>query len=405
MTNLAMVFIFDEILTALSKLGLSEGSILQYTRYFRKMQRFFLEKGASEYSERLLDEYWMSVTQKEIPYSQKYLSSLRKSVYIIKKYAAGEGVSCSFLTCGSQFNPSPYFQEIIDKSIESLLLEGSTRKWYSTVTRKFCCQLEGKGIVRFSELELSDVSQIITQFGQSNPNSMGSVTMYISKFLLYLNKVGACTVQIESSLYVPCKRKKIIPGYSADELRQMIGACDRNTNIGKRDYAILLLAASCGLRGSDISRMNLNDIDWERYVIRFAQQKTGKALSLPMPAETGNAIAEYILEGRQKGTEYERVFLTSIAPVRPLETTAFNDLLSRICEKASISKLPGRSFHSLRRSVGTFMAASEIPVTTIAQVLGHSDCSSADRYISANPNMIACSLNFAGIPITSEVYQ
>jgi site-specific recombinase XerD len=400
-----MVFIFDEILTALCELGLAEGSIRQYIRYFRKMQCFFLEKGASGYSERILDEYWISVTQREIPYSQKYLSSLWKSVCIVKKYVAGDGVSCSFLTHGSRYNPGPYFQDIIDSSIESLLLEGSTRTWYSTVTRKFCCQLEKKGIVQFSDMKLSDVSQIMTKFGQSNPNSMGSVTMYISKFLLYLNKVGACTVQIESSLYVPCSRKKLIPAYSADELRHMFGACDRNTKIGKRDYAILLLAASCGLRRSDISRMNLSDIDWERYVIRLTQKKTGKALSIPMPAETGNAVADYILEGRPKETGHIRVFLTSRAPLRPLEPSAINDRLLIICGKASITKLPGRNFHSLRRSVGTFMAASEVPVTTISQVLGHSDCKSADRYISANPAMMSCSLDFTGIPVTSEVYQ
>jgi len=405
MANLTMVFIFDEILTALSKLGLTEGSILQYTRYFRKMQRFFLEKGTSAYSEWILDDYWKSVTQREPPYSQRYLSSLRKSVYIVKKYVAGDGVSCSFLTRGSRFNPIQYFQDIIDASIEYLHLEGSNLISYSNFTRKFCCQIEEKEIFQFSDLNLSDIHQIIANLGQSNPNSMGLVISNICKFLLYLNKIGICTVQIESSLYVPCSRKKLITGYSADELQQMLGACDKNTNIGKRDYAILLLAASCGLRRSDISKMNLCDIDWERYVIRFAQKKTGIALSIPMPAETGNAIAEYILEGRPKGTDLQKVFLTVKTPVRPMGVTTCNDILAKICKEASISKLPGRNFHSLRRSVGTLMAASEIPVTTIAQVLGHSDCSSADRYIAANPTMMSCSLDFTGIPITSEVYK
>nr|MBI9030879.1 tyrosine-type recombinase/integrase [bacterium] len=385
MANLTMVFIFEEILSGLSELGLAEGSIRQYTRYFSKMQGFFTEGGAPEYSERILDEYWAFVTQREIPYSQKYISSLWKSVCIVKKYVAGDGVSCSFLTRGSQYNPGAYFQDIIDSSIESLLLEGSTRTFYSTVTRKFCCQLEKKGIASFSDLGLSDVSQIMTKFGQSNPNSMGLVTSNINKFLRYLNNVGICNVQIESSLYVPCKKKKIIPSFSADELRKMLGACDRNTKIGKRDYAILLLAASCGLRGSDISKMNLTDIDWERYVIRLTQKKTGIALSIPMPAESGNAVADYILKGRPKETGHTRVFLTSRAPLRPVEQSAIDGRLLIICGKASIPKLPGRCFHSLRRSAGTFMAASQVPITTISQVLGHSDCKSADRYISANP--------------------
>jgi site-specific recombinase XerD len=405
MANLALGFIFDEVLAALSKLGLSEGSILQYTRYFRKMQRFFLENEASEYSEKLLDEYWLSVTQKAIPYSQKYLSAIRKSIYIIRKYAEGEGVSCSFITRGIRYNPSQYFQELIDGSIEFFLLEGEIRKWYSSVTRKFCCLLEERGISNFFSLRLFDVSQIMTIFGDSNSNSMGLVTSSISKFFLFLHMRDLCTLQIEPTLYTPCKRRKLIPAYSDGEIRKILEACDKSTKIGKRNYAILLLATTCGLRRSDISGLTLSDIDWKSYVIRFSQKKTGKALSLPMPAETGNAVAEYILEGRQVGTQYNRVFLTSTAPVRPLESSAFNDLLSRICKKASIPKIPGQDFHSLRRSAGTLMAVSGVPVTTISQVLGHSDCNSANRYISANPAMISCSLDFTGIPVTSEVYK
>lgn len=49
MANLTMVFIFEEIFTGLSGLGLAEGSIRQYTQYFKKMQYFFLEKGTLEY--------------------------------------------------------------------------------------------------------------------------------------------------------------------------------------------------------------------------------------------------------------------------------------------------------------------------------------------------------------------
>jgi hypothetical protein len=86
-----MVFIFEEILSGLSELGLAEGSIRQYTLYFSKMQGFFTERGAPEYSERILDEYWALVTQREIPYSQKYISSLQKSVYIVRKYKVVRG--------------------------------------------------------------------------------------------------------------------------------------------------------------------------------------------------------------------------------------------------------------------------------------------------------------------------
>ena len=80
MANLTMVFIFDEILIGLCGLGYAEETMLKYTRYFKKMQDFFLENGASEYSDRILDDYCEFVTQKENFYSRKHLTFLRKSV-------------------------------------------------------------------------------------------------------------------------------------------------------------------------------------------------------------------------------------------------------------------------------------------------------------------------------------
>lgn len=405
MAKLRVAFIIDEVLKELAEIGLAKGTLRQYTRYFSKMQQFFSDRGVPVYSERVLDEYWLDVSQRTAQYSLRYLSALRKSMEMVKQYAAGGNVVWGHRERGSRYTPNSYFQDVINTSKRDLQLEGSTGVWYDNIIRRFCCQLEEHGILELSNLTLPVVSQIIATFGSSNPNSMGSVVSNINKFLCFLEKEGLSTVKIETSCYVPCRKRNLIPAFSVEELRRMLAVCDRSTHTGRRDYAILLLAISCGLRRSDIAGLNLCDIHWQQYEIHSVQRKTGRVVIVPLSGETGNAIAAYILESRPVHPPSRRIFLTARAPFRALELGAFNDLLQRICQKASVPKIKGRNFHSLRRSAGTLMANSGVPVTTIAQVLGHSNCNSTDRYIATNPQMVSCSLDFTGIPVTSEVYQ
>lgn len=397
--------IINEVMKALSDFGLADGSIELYAKHFSKMQEFFRKHDRKYFSENLLDEYWSSLTHRLKPYSPRYLSALRRSIDLVTDYKADKCITWTHRKRESAYIPSEYYQKIVDHSIHTLQLEGSTKAWFDTTIRKFCCKLEAHGIFEFSHITPVLVSSIITGFGNDNSRSMGSVVTSIKKFFGYLNGAGLSTLEIAPTLYVTYKRTKHIPPFSIEEIRLLLCACDRNTPQGKRNYSILLLAVTCGLRKSDIQGLKLSNIDWYRYEIRIVQSKNKRSVVLPMLGETGNALADYILSARPHGTEFEYVFLTAKAPRRPMVTSAFNDMLLKLCKKASVPKIVGRNFHSLRRSAGTWMANSGVPVTTIAQVLGHSSFHSADRYISADPKMVSCSLDFTGIIPTSEVYR
>lgn len=397
--------IINEVMKALSDFGLTDGSIERYAKHFSKMQEFFRKHDKKCFSKNLLDEYWSSLIHRAKPYSPKYLSALRRSIDLVIQYNTNRCITWTHRKRGSAYIPSDYYQKIIDQSIHTLQLEGSSKTWFDTTIRKFCCKLEAHGIFEFSHITPALVSSIITSLGSDHARSMGSVVTSIKKFFGYLNGTGLSTLKITPTLYVIYKRTKHIPPFSIEEIRLLLCACDRNTPQGKRNYSILLLAVTCGLRRSDIQGLKLSNINWYRYEIHLVQSKNKRSVVLPMLGETGNALADYILSARPHGTKFEHVFLTAKAPQRPMITSAFNDMLMKLCEKASVQKIEGRNFHSLRRSAGTWMANSEIPVTTIAQVLGHSSFYSADRYISADPKMVSCSLDFTGIIPTSEVYK
>ena len=398
-------FIIVEILKILVSIGLADGTIKQYQSVFSKIDNFFKQNSCEQYSEKVIKDYWLSLTQKTTPYSLKYLSSLSRSIDLINEYVTNGSVIWSHKKRGCIYTPCTYYQNIIDDSLNKFRFEGSTLSWYKTIARKFCCKLEEYQIFEFSKISSSLITQIITDFGSENSRSMGLALNSIKKFISYLSEKDLCDMQIMPTFLVKYKRVKHIPEFSIDETKSILYACDRNTPQGKRNYSIILLAVTCGLRRSDLQALQLNNIDWHRYELSIVQCKTQKVITLPLTGGTGNAIADYILSARPKDSAYNNIFLTVKAPFRPLITSAYNDMFIKLCKKASVSRIEGRNFHSLRRSTGTWMANSGVPITTISQVLGHSNFHSTDRYISAAPDMVLCSLDFTGISLTSEVYR
>lgn len=65
----------------------------------------------------------------------------------------------------------------------------------------------------------------------------------------------------------------------------------------------------------------------------------------------------------------------------------------------------GKSFHAFRRSMGTWMLESDIPLSIISQVLGHKSMHSAKLYLSTSErNLAQCALGFDDIPMESGIY-
>ena len=87
------------------------------------------------------------------------------------------------------------------------------------------------------------------------------------------------------------------------DVQRLLGSCDRSAFGGVRDYAILLLLARLGLRSIEVARMELEDLDWRAGEL-VVHGKARRQDRLPLPADVGEALAEYLsLRGkRARGT-------------------------------------------------------------------------------------------------------
>ena len=195
--------------------------------------------------------------------------------------------------------------------------------------------------------------------------------------------------------------KKIMPFMKQDEIAAVLNIIDRNTIRGKRDYAIILLAAVTGLRRCDIAELTLDTIDWRNGEIRIIQEKTDKALALPLTTDAGKAIEEYVLNARPH-SKHNRIFLSTRAPFEPLHSATLNSNLKNYRIAAGL--IPNRSFHSLRRGIATSMVIAGVSVITVAQTLGHRDINTTKQYISLDsPHLKECALDFSGIQVGGGV--
>src|SRR5438093_11621451 len=99
----------------------------------------------------------------------------------------------------------------------------------------------------------------------------------------------------------------------AQDHRQVLDAVDRRTPIGKRDYATMLLLVTYGLRANEVAKLTLDDIDWKNERLRVPERKAGHSTAYPLSTVVGEAIVDYLKNGRPQ-TQDRHIFFRCPAP-------------------------------------------------------------------------------------------
>ena len=199
-------------------------------------------------------------------------------------------------------------------------------------------------------------------------------------------------------------QKKIPSVYEQEEIESMIKAIDRGHPQGKRDYAMILLAAKYGLRISDIIGMRFCNLDWEHNRIIIIQSKTGKKVVLPLMEEVGNAIIEYLKYGRPN-VELPYIFITANAPYKELSSNGMGAAIADYFRVAGIN-LAGRKHgpHSLRHSLACNLLKSNETLPVISEILGHTNTDTTMEYLRVDINHLRqCALDVPFVP--SSFYE
>jgi integrase/recombinase XerD len=204
-----------------------------------------------------------------------------------------------------------------------------------------------------------------------NPSSTKTVPAALRSFLRYARYCNAIKLDLACAVpSAPCWAMTSIPrAIPPEHVRRALACCDRRKSVGRRDYAILLLLARLGLRAGEIVRLKLDDIDWESGTLTI-HGKARRDSALPLLADVGEAIADYLKDGRPR-SESRRVFLCAQAPVRCFKNgNAVSNVVKYALERTGIEP-PRKGAHQFRHALATEMLRRKSTLSEIGEVLGH----------------------------------
>lgn len=182
-------------------------------------------------------------------------------------------------------------------------------------------------------------------------------------------------------------------------------ANDDNEKLTLRDKAIISIAMYTGMRGSDIAKMCVSDIDWRRDKITLTQSKTGTPLRLPLRAVVGNAIFDYIKHERINNEMINNLFVNTHCPSKTLENRSIGVIATRFLEKLNIRTNGGeRGVRIFRHYIASKLLENGAQVRIISDILGHLSPESINPYIDTDlEHLRECGLSIEMFPLGKEV--
>jgi integrase/recombinase XerD len=163
----------------------------------------------------------------------------------------------------------------------------------------------------------------------------------------------------------------------AEQAARIVASCDRSTAAGRRDFAILMLLARMGLRGCEVARLRLEDVDWRVGEV-IVRGKRDYHERLPLPVDVGEALVDYLQHARPAVAD-RHVFVTAIRPFVPLnvEYGIVGRIVARASERAGLGQV---GVHRLRHTVATEALRAGAPLEEIASLLRHRDWTTTMGY-------------------------
>lgn len=274
-------------------------------------------------------------------------------------------------------------QEYRDHQLNDRCLGEPTVAGYVAAIRRFLANASASGPGDLQKLTVSQINGFViketTTRGRKQCQLAASALRSFLRFLMMTGRLKK-----DLAPHVPAVAGWLasgLPHYmEAADVEILLKSCDRRTDPGKRNYAILLLLARLGLRAGEVSKLELRDLDWRCGEIHI-RGKGGRVDRMPLPQDVGKAIVDY-LKCRHPESQSKRVFLHARAPFLELVATPPNSVSSivrRALKQAHLNP-PHRGAHILRHSLATRMLGKGASLFQIGQVLRHAHIWTTEIY-------------------------
>jgi site-specific recombinase XerD len=250
----------------------------------------------------------------------------------------------------------------------------ATRINYVPFVRQFLESRFGRGRVDLSRLRAVDILKFVRlAAGQLKNKRVLLMTTALRSFLRFARYRGEITLDLAACVpSVASWSLSTLPrSLPPAQVEQVLATVrQRSTAVGRRDHAILLLLARLGLRGGEVGKLVLEDIDWENSRIAI-RGKGDRVAQLPMPADVGKAIAAYLQSGRPRVSADRRLFLRVRAPLTGFKgQAAVGSVVKHALQRAKIDS-PRKGSHQFRHTLASTMLQQGSSLSEIGELLRH----------------------------------
>ena len=248
-------------------------------------------------------------------------------------------------------------------------LSASTVRHYLRYARWFLAGLAGPLDQALAGLSAGQVTGFVLERARRRGGAPQDMVVLpaLRSLLRYLHVTGHSRLPLAGAVPAGRSWKPGLPrAASADDLRAVLAAGDRESAGGRRDYAIVLAMTRLALRGGEVARLGLADAGWRSGELTIAG-KGGRVDILPLPADVGEAMADYLLHARPATTS-PNLFVAVKAPFGALAVSSVTGLVWRACERAGV---PRFGPHRVRHAAACGLLASGAPMEEISQLLRH----------------------------------
>lgn len=401
---------FGELTSAASgylrELGRSNESIRLYLWAWNRFRKYMEAHKLHEYSELVALRYVKATFKcrkiENLTHYQK--DHLRHCICLVQFIKTG--TMPVYIDRKTKYSITDVFRPIVEEYLEfkkTMRVSSITLRAHRWHLYKFSDYLVSRGVESLSFLSPLELMYYAANTFPNEPASKNQSLIVVRRFLNYLYDKGHIKRNLSQVVLKDNYRQqaKLPSVYTKEEILQILGSIDQSTSIGKRNYALVLLAARLGMRASDICALKFDHLEWATNQISFIQQKTGRPILLPLTADVGESLINYLKNGRPKSDD-THVFVSPRYPHNPINSEAISHIVKKIIASSGVNIGNRKSGpHAMRHSLATRMINSGTTLPIIAEVLGHASVQTSMDYLRINvESMRQCATEVPLVPVS-----
>jgi site-specific recombinase XerD len=389
----------SQTILRLQENGYHPATIVNFKRTYAMLQRHCVEKNIENYDETIGDQFinayklrHNNVTEDAVGVRSRHIcqlnTTLLKTQWKPAKKATTEYAKSRFDNHVAEYESYLFGTGKTVRNVRCRL----------HVVARFLKFIDKRGQTTLQNLSAEDIYEA---FRESSDNKH-TFRKFVIEFLKYAYKYGIT----DSKLYFimpSVQAHKAIPSvYSPTEIEQLLNCVDRTTKIGKRNYAIMLIAARLGLRACDIATLTFDCLCEITSTIKIAQTKNKRPLKLPLLPDVKDAIDDYVNNARPI-SQVNQIFLHRHR-CDAISSEAISGIARSTFGRSAIDfSKRRRGSHSLRASLATALLEEGNDFIVIQRALGHGDIESTKSYAKASVEQLRT--NAISVPLPSGNFE